>query len=85
MWLWEAFTSLSRKRVITESGPQPIPVSEIRAYAEYFTIPLGLRGELFYIVGVLDEVFLEHATKLRAKEAEKMKRTAKKNIPTRRR
>lgn len=68
LWLWAAFNSLSRKRLITPEGPQPIPVSEILAYAVYYDIPSGdPRTDLMDIVSLLDETFLLHVAKERKK------------------
>lgn len=74
LWLWSAFNTLSRKRLVTPEGPQPIAVSEILAYVTYFDIPFGLRNELMGIVNLLDSVFISHMAKLRKQDKNKSPR-----------
>lgn len=73
--MWSAFTTLSKQRTINEAGPQPIRMSEIKAYAEYYglTAP-SERRFLSMVVTELDAVYLEHHHKAREK-ANKKKNT----------
>ena len=79
---WTAFQTLSRRRLINESGPQPIQVSELVAYADLMHITdLDDREDLLRLVGSMDQVFLEDSYKKRSatqkKEALKAKRGAR--------
>lgn len=60
-WLWAAFGTLGARRLRIHGVPQPIPLTEIAAYANF----MGYRDEvrqslLFHIVLALDEVYLTH-------------------------
>lgn len=73
VWLWEAFCHLSEKRWRYEGGPQPIPVSEIAAYAAYHSIERdGPRGLFFYMMSCLDSHYMRHQ---RAEKAAKDAKT----------
>jgi hypothetical protein len=79
IYFWEAFQTLSAKRIITERGPQPIQVSEIKAYAEYMDITEDvLKQDLFYLINRLDDTYLSHVHKAendaRAKQQQKARK-----------
>lgn len=79
---WHCFQALNRRRLINDSGPQPITVAELVAYADLMHIrDLDDREDLLRFVGAMDQVFLEDAYKKRAaaqkKEALKAKRGAR--------
>jgi hypothetical protein len=77
VWVWAAFSSLSRKRAIGPEGAQPIAMSEILAYAVYHDISgEGQRTDLFEIISSLDAAFLTHLDKQRKKRASKDRRPA---------
>ena len=59
---------MSGRRYMNEAGPQPIPISEILAYAE-FTRMTGEteRSEFLHVVSVLDRMWLEDVRKQREK------------------
>ena len=61
-WIMSAFNALSSQRTTSDAGPQPIQISEIRAYAEF----TGLtdedeRDDLLQVVLALDKLTLEHS------------------------
>ena len=77
LWVWEGFITLSRCRGNNESGPQPITVSEINAYAEYRNIDGDYERKTFLkYVGELDDKYLAHKYDERAKAEKKAKADA---------
>lgn len=67
-WIWEAFTHLSRTRLVNQNGPQPIPISEIKYYCDLEAISdEESRSDLLFHITLLDIEWL----KLRYKEIEK--------------
>lgn len=61
---WDAYITLSTKRIVSERGPQPIQMSEILAYAQYMRIDDDLlREDLFYMISALDTEYLGHLAK----------------------
>ena len=61
-WYWEAFEFLSEKRIINEKGPQPIQVSEIKAYADMRrTKDLDDLDDLLDFLTALDRIWLKDA------------------------
>jgi hypothetical protein len=61
IWVASAFISLSRTRVVLETGPQPINFSDMKAYCELEGIFLeeDLRDLVYYITE-MDIVYLKH-------------------------
>lgn len=60
-WLWGAFCALSERRMRIDFTPQPIPVSEVAAFADYTGITDEVRREqLLAIVTVLDRLYMDH-------------------------
>lgn len=58
-WIWEAYSVLTQSRQFGMSSPQPIPISEILAYAEFNDVRESTdREELLHFVQHLDSVFL---------------------------
>lgn len=57
--LWSAFHELSRARTWHMSGPNPIALSEIEAWARLTHLPLHRRHVA--IILALDEAYLDHA------------------------
>jgi len=71
-WLWIAYTRLSRRRMTTSAGAQPISMSEIEAYARYYDISARSdREALVEVITALDDVFMEHQRKEMKKAREK--------------
>lgn len=69
---WIAFQILSEKRLWSETGPNPIQLSEIFAYVEYIEISSDdKREELLYIVSAMDRNFIEFAIDQIQKERKK--------------
>lgn len=77
-WIWEAYDLLSEKRVHNESGPQPIPMSEILSYADYVGITGSIRRDDFLrLVSVMDRVTLKHRYDVINSERQKQLQKAK--------
>jgi hypothetical protein len=76
-WVWLAFWRLSATRQTNDQGPQPILLSEIKAYCDLagVTEP-AFQDDLLYHVMVLDRMFLDHAAKARA-EADRKRRMSR--------
>ena len=63
VWVWEAYAFLSSARQIGFSGPQPLTLSEMLAYADYRGInAVDEREELLVLVQHLDRVFMNDYT-----------------------
>jgi len=61
---WEAFHILSSSRRFHSAGIAAIPLSEIRAYLEIYSIAdLDLRNEYVVQIQALDEVYTSHFQK----------------------
>jgi hypothetical protein len=59
-WLWQGYLVLAAKRFRFYKEPQPIQMTEIKAYADYLGIEDEFRRALlFHIVSVLDQVYLQ--------------------------
>ena len=74
-----AFNRLSRSRTYHMSGPNPIALSEISAYAE--KIGYTNADDFFFLADVIsacDEVFLEDVAKRQKAKSESKKPAAKK-------
>lgn len=86
VWIWQAFLCLSEKRLVNEAGPQPIPVSEIAAYADYERVRGEIdREDLLYLITVMDRLWLEEAYKQRQARARKAAGEAKQRARNRKR
>ncbi len=60
-WIWEAFTRLSRARVVGWV-PHPIALAEIEAYCRLYGITdPDVRSEFAHLVWALDQVWLAWA------------------------
>lgn len=60
-WLWDGFCRLSEKRGRIEGTPQPIPVSEMLAYAVSRGIMEEPQRDFFYrVVDELDAIYMKH-------------------------
>lgn len=79
-WIWEAFTLLSRTRVVNQTGPQPIIPSEILAHCEIIGIHEweSLRNELYYLVNALDTEWMKRSHAQIHKSREDAKKEAEK-------
>lgn len=76
-WAWKAFQALSARRLIMDSGPQPIQVSEIATYAAFHGITDATdMDDLFYYLSVLDREWLDFVHGERNKAARKAKQEA---------
>lgn len=83
LWIWEAFSILSRTRMVNQTGPQPITILELDSYC-------GLEGiwtederrTLLHHITLLDIEWLKvsHANIEKAREEERKK--AEKNSKT---
>lgn len=71
-WLG-VFRRLSPSRQYTHGIAVNIPVSEMRAYCEFSPVAAA-PDEFMYVVGELDDAYLEH----QAKKRERSSKTAKK-------
>lgn len=61
IWLWDGYQILSAKRMYNEYHPQPIQVSEIKAYCDFHRIDEEVRrGLFFHVVTQLDSTFMAH-------------------------
>lgn len=59
VWIWEAYIHLSTSRQLGFSGPQPLSISEVLAYADFRGIHnLDEREELLHHVQALDQIFM---------------------------
>lgn len=80
VYFWEAFQTLSAKRIITDRGPQPIQVSEIKAYAEYMDIVEDdLKQDLFFLINRLDDTYLNAVRKAENDARTKQQQRARKS------
>lgn len=79
-WLWEGFLTLSSQRWHGHEGAlQPIPVSEIKAYAEYQGMADEAdREDFLFIVIQLDGILREHMAEKTNRAREKQIAQAKK-------
>jgi hypothetical protein len=69
-WLWRAWLVLNARRVRTDSGPQPVPMSEMLSYVQYEDITEEWRREaLLETMGALDGLYMEHTAQQREKAA----------------
>lgn len=79
VFFWEAFQTLGAKRMFNERGPQPIQVSEIKAYTDFMEIEDDdLKQDLFYLINRLDATYLDHVRKAEADNRAKQQRQARK-------
>lgn len=84
-WVWQAFTVLSRNRLVNQAGPQPIPLTEVSSYCFLEgIIDEEDRRDLLHFVTILDvewcKVTYDRISKRREiekKEAEKKARSNK--------
>lgn len=75
VWLWDAFEILSEKRIRNEIGPQPISMSDIRAYADYVEIADEVdREDFLHLITALDRVFISEVMKRKTERDERNKR-----------
>lgn len=72
-----AFIELTDSRPYTQSGsPLPIPISEIRAYCEFFGIEtLREKERLFRLVRAQDRAYIEYRHEQASKEGKKVKKS----------
>lgn len=71
LWMWNAFNRLTTQRQYGERGPQPIAISEIKAYAELYELSFYHTLRLVEVVLKLDRMYVDH--KYRELAAEKKK------------
>ena len=85
-WIWEAFATLSRTRVVNQAGPQPILPSEVLAYCQLLRIrsEQDHRDLLFHITD-LDIVWLKDQFEKMEKQREAAKKEAEKKAKTKKR
>lgn len=63
-FFWEAYHVLALSRTATGFGPGPIPLSEIRSYAELMEIPSGdEQRDLVHLIRRMDVAYLDHVAK----------------------
>lgn len=75
-WLWNAWETLSNRRVRTENGPQAIAMAEILAFVTYERIEeTAERDELLSVIRTLDALYITDAYE---KIAKKRREAAKK-------
>lgn len=79
-WIWEAFATLSRTRVVNQTGPQPILPSEILSYCQLLRITdeFEHRDLLFHITD-LDILWLKDQFAKMEKSRTEAKKEAEKN------
>lgn len=65
-WLY-VFDVLSPSRGMSDTGPRPIPVSEIKAQCEFTPLPAS-PDEIQAVVRAMDNEFLEYAASKRKKK-----------------
>lgn len=59
--VWGAYNLLNSSRLITEAGPGPIPLTEIKAYLDIARIDdVDSRLYVVRVVRTLDSIYLEH-------------------------
>lgn len=76
-WIWSAFATLSRARLVNQAGPQPIPVSEVSAYCEIEGwLDAETRADLLFHITNLDGKWLEIRHAEIAKQMEKTRKDA---------
>lgn len=88
-WIWSAFASLSRTRLVNEAGPQPITILEIDAYCTFEGIwTEDERRTLLHHLTLLDIEYLkvthENIRTAREKAKEQAERDAKNKAKGRR-
>lgn len=86
LWVTGAFVSLSRTRVVNETGPQPMNISDIRSYCEL----VGIfneedRRDLLHFLTELDIVYLRHSHAKIEKNREDSRRKAQAEADRKRR
>lgn len=60
-WVWEAFSELNYRRGVSMSGPIPISMSDIEAYARFRGInSLAERDRLLNYLRILDQEWMTH-------------------------
>lgn len=75
---WRAWEVLTKKRLINQSGPQPIMIAEVLAYANLARIEdPDDREDLMYFIGELDSIWLSHEYARRAAEERKAAQKAR--------
>lgn len=74
-WVWDAFCVLSAKRLRIDGTPQPIQLTEIKGFVDFFGIDEEVRRGLFFdVVSTLDSIYMQdYWEKLRI-EQERSKR-----------
>lgn len=83
VWVWKAFDTLSEKRYTNQSGPQPIAMTDILSYAEYYGIRGQIRRENFLrFISLMDRVTLEHRYDEMDKARKAQERKAKQDART---
>lgn len=71
-WVWQAFEVLSSRRIESESGPQPIQVSEIAAYVEYVGVADEAdKEDLLFLIVKLDSLMCDYIKTERARARKK--------------
>jgi hypothetical protein len=86
-WIWEAFASLSRTRLVNQAGPQPISPTDFLSHCIIIGIDQweSLRTELHHHVTLLDIEWLKDQYKRIEKTREEQKKEAEKDAERRRR
>lgn len=88
-WIWEAFTSLSRTRIVNQTGPQPITPENVLAYCTLTGLDTweSLRVDLFFHITVLDIEWMKksHASIHKSREDAKKEAEQKARKPRGRR
>lgn len=84
-WIWEAFASLSRTRIVSQAGPQPISPTDFLSYCIIHGIDTweSLRTELYFHVSLLDMEWLKDQYKKIENSREKAKKEAEENAKKR--
>jgi hypothetical protein len=86
LWVTSAFVSLSRARIVNETGPQPMNISDIRSYCELTGIfNEEDRRDLLHFLTEMDIIYLRHAHSKIEKGREEAKRKAQAETDRKRR
>jgi hypothetical protein len=84
LWAWEGFITLIQQRATGHEGvPQPIPMSEIKAYVDYVGMADEAdREDFLYLVLRLDSIALNYSHDQIRKQREKAQKEAKRKQQT---
>lgn len=79
-WVWDAFTSLSRSRLVNEAGPQPITIGDMAAYFAFAEPPTEMdKLDFLFFIEELDIVYCREMHRRIEEERKKAEREAQKN------